>query len=142
MLGNLVGIPAVIRPGIKQHKVLLETAIVLMGVRLVLNDIVASGPLIVTLVVGTIVVGLSTVELLTRVFFDVESKTASLLAAGVSICGVSAVVAPTSSIDAKKEHITYAAATILLFDVITIVAFPFAAHALDLTGVQLGSGPG
>jgi uncharacterized integral membrane protein (TIGR00698 family) len=55
-----------------------------------------------------------------------------LLAAGASICGVSAVVGVGGSVDADETDVAYAAATILLFDAITIVAFPWLGHLLAM----------
>lgn len=138
MISNIIGIPSWIKPGIKQHKLLLETAIVLMGVRLTLEEIIGAGPLIIGLVFVTVLAGILIVESLSRYIFNLESKPASLLAAGASICGVSAVVAIAGAIQAKKEDITYTAAAILLFDAITIVLFPIAGSAMNLSNVEFG----
>jgi hypothetical protein len=64
--------------------------------------------------------------------------TPSLLAAGASICGVSAVVAIGRVLDARGTAITFAAATVLLFDAATPVAFPLAGEWLGLSSRQFG----
>jgi uncharacterized integral membrane protein (TIGR00698 family) len=66
----------------------------------------------------------------------------SLLAAGSSICGVSAIAAVAPACEARKTQIAHAAATILLFDAVTLVAFPAVGSVLELDprfyGVWIG----
>lgn len=138
VLGNLIGTPELVENGIKSHKHLLEIAIILMGVRLSFGDVVAVGPLIAALVIGTVLVGIVIVELVARRVFSLDGKTASILASGASICGVSAVVASARAIQADKEAITYAAAAILLFDAVTIVVFPILGKMLSLSNTEFG----
>jgi uncharacterized integral membrane protein (TIGR00698 family) len=132
VIANTISVPDWAIAGIKLHKLLLETGIVLLGAQLTFKEVAAAGPIIVLLSTVTILFGLITVELLSRQLFDLPSRTSSLLAAGSSICGVSAVVAVAGSIDAKEEEIAYAAATILIFDAITLLAFPAVGEVLGL----------
>lgn len=138
VVANTVGIPGWASSGVKLHKLLLETGIVLLGAQLTLQQVVEAGPIIVLLVAGTVAFGLLTVELLSRRLFNLPSRTSSLLAAGSSICGVSAVVAVAGSIDAHEEQIAYAAGTILVFDAVTLVAFPAVGEILGLSGKLFG----
>lgn len=138
LVANTIGVPSWARPGIEQHKLLLETGIVLLGVTLALGEVVRSGAVILLLVLGTVVAGICLVELLARRIFRLSGKTGSLLAAGSSICGVSAVAAVAGAIDAESEEITYVAATVLLFDAITLFLFPVVGRALGLSGQEFG----
>ncbi|WP_101296937.1 YeiH family protein [Halegenticoccus soli] len=126
LVANAVGVPARAEPGVRLHKLLLETGIVLMGARISLSEVTATGPRLVALVAGTVAVGLALAELLSRAVFGLTDRIGSLIAAGASVCGVSAVVAVAGSIDAEEEHVAYAVATVLLFDAVTLVAFPIA----------------
>ena len=137
-VANTYGVPAWARPGIDRHKLLLETAIVLLGARLTLDELITTGPTILVLAVSVVVLGVCYVELLAGRVFAMRRQTGSLLAAGASVCGVSAVMAVAGSINVDEADVTYAAATILLFDAVTLVAFPALAHVLDLTGKQFG----
>ncbi|MFC4540509.1 YeiH family protein [Halosolutus amylolyticus] len=132
ILGNAVGVPAWAGSGIQTYSVVLETAIVLLGARIALDQIATAGPVVVALVVGVIAFGVLFVELLSRRVFDLSPTSGSLLAAGSSVCGVSAVVAVGSSIRANEDQLAYAAATVLLFDAVTLFAFPLAGSLLDL----------
>lgn len=138
VVANTTGVPSWARPGIELHKLLLETGIVLLGVTLALGEVVQSGPVILLLVLGTVAAGICLVELLARSVFRLSGKTGSLLAAGSSICGVSAVAAVAGSIDAESEEITYVAATVLLFDALTLFLFPVVGRSLGLSGQEFG----
>jgi uncharacterized integral membrane protein (TIGR00698 family) len=135
---NFIDIPSQFEPGLSTHKLLLEVGIVLMGVRLSLAAVVETGPLLVTLAVGTIAFGIGLVENVGRFLNGGASKLTSLVAAGASVCGVSAVVAVAGSIDADEEQIAYAVGTVLLLDAITLVLYPIAGDMLTLPDRQFG----
>jgi len=138
VLTNTVGIPEWALAGIQTHKTWLGTGIVLMGVSLSLDQVVENGPIILLSVFSIAILTALLIELLSRGVFDMSETLGSLLAAGASICGVSAVVAVAGSIDAKEEDIAYAAATILLFDALTILSYPVIGSLLDLQSQVFG----
>ena len=137
-IGNTVGTPGVAKPGVTADKLFLETGIVLLGAAVVVEEFLAAGPTVLGLVLVTVAGGLVLAEGIARVLFRVGTPTSSLLAAGASICGVSAVVAIGRVLDARGSAITLAAGTILLFDAVTLVAFPIAGEWLGLTSRQFG----
>jgi uncharacterized integral membrane protein (TIGR00698 family) len=138
LLANVVGWPSVAAPGVARHKLLLEVGIVLMGAQLAVGAVLDAGPRILLLVVGTVAFSLLVVEFFARNVFGLAEKIGSLVAAGVSICGVSAVVAVASSIEADEEQVAYAVATVLLFDAATLFVYPLVGHALGLSDVVFG----
>jgi len=138
LVGNAVGTPDAARPGVGVDKLFLETGIVLLGAAVVVEEFLAAGPTVLGMVVATVAGGLLLAELTARVLFRLDGTTPSLLAAGASVCGVSAVVAVGRVLDARGSAITFAAATVLLFDAVTLVAFPVAGEWLGLTGRQFG----
>lgn len=138
LVGNTVGTPDAAEPGVGVDKLFLETGIVLLGAAVVVEELLAAGPTVLGLVVVAVGGGLLLAELVARGLFRLDGETPSLLAAGASICGVSAVVAIGRVLDARGSAITFAAATVLLFDVVTLVAFPIAGEWLGLTGRQFG----
>ena len=137
-VGNTVGTPDAAEPGVGVDKLFLETGIVLLGAAVVVEEFLAAGPTVLGLVVVAVAGGLLLAELIARVLFRLDGTTPSLLAAGASICGVSAVVAIGRVLDARGSAITFAAATVLLFDALTLVAFPVAGEWFGLTGRQFG----
>jgi uncharacterized integral membrane protein (TIGR00698 family) len=137
-VGNLVGVPAVLEPGLDRHKLLLEVGIVLLGARLAVDSLLSVGPALLLLTVGVVAFGVVHVEALSRVVFGVDDRTTSLLAAGSSVCGVSAVVAVAGGIDADEASVAYATGTVLLFDAVTLVAVPAAGRLLGLPARAFG----
>lgn len=131
-VGNTIGIPGLTRAGVGTHKLWLKTGIVVTGASVALDRVVAAGPRVLLLVGGIVAATILLVEALARVAFRIEGETASLLAAGSGICGVSAVVAVAESIDADEAAVAYAATTILLFDALTLIAYPAVATGLGL----------
>ncbi|MFA9502210.1 YeiH family protein [Natrinema sp. H-ect1] len=139
---NAVGVPDFLEPGIETHKLWLGTGIVLMGASISLETVLEVGGVVLLLVVGVTATTLLVVELLARNVFGLADRMGSLLAAGASICGVSAVVAVAGSIRAREEQIAYAAATVLLFDAVTIVVYPIVGDLLGLSGMVFGTWAG
>ncbi|KAB1198513.1 MULTISPECIES: YeiH family protein [Haloferax] len=138
VVANTVGVPDWAKPGVDTQTVLLEAGIVLLGARIALDELVASGPLVIGLVVVTVVVSIALVEVVAGRGFGLTAKTSSLLAAGASVCGVSAATAIAGTIDADGESLAHVVATVLLFDAITLAVFPVAGEILPLTGQQFG----
>lgn len=138
LVGNTVGYPDRLAPGVRTHKLWLETGIVLMGAGIAIDAVVAAGPSVVVLVVGVVAATLLFVELLASGVLSVPPKLASLLAAGAGVCGVSAVVSVAGSIDADESHVAYASASVLVFDAVTLVAYPPIGSALGLSDVAFG----
>lgn len=137
-LTNLVGTPTWSDPGVTRHKLLLEVGIVLMGASLALDAVFQAGPTILLLVLATVAFSLLLVELLSRNVFGLEDRMGSLVAAGASICGVSAVVAVAGGINARENQIAYAIGTVLLFDAITLFTYPIIGRLLGLPDIVFG----
>jgi uncharacterized integral membrane protein (TIGR00698 family) len=133
LVTNTIGIPECAKNGVQTHSLLLETGIVLMGVTVVLQQVVDAGAQVLLIVGFTICGTMITVEILAREIFNIHKKIGSLLAAGAGVCGVSAVVAVAGSIKPNQQHIAYAAATILLFDAVSLVLYPAIGHLFGLS---------
>jgi uncharacterized integral membrane protein (TIGR00698 family) len=137
-VANTVGTPDWAASGLATGSLWLEIGIVLLGASVSLAEVRASGPLVLLLVVLTVGAGVVGVELLARRAFGLQDKIASLLAAGSSICGVSAAAAVAGTIDADGDQLTHVVATVLLFDAVTLLLFPVAGDLLALSGKQFG----
>lgn len=132
VIANTIGVSDRLIDGIQTHKIWLATGIVLMGASLSINQLLENGFIILLSVLVVVSLTVLLIELLSRLFFNINKPLGSLLAAGASICGVSAVAAVAASIDAKEEYIAYAAATILFFDALTIFIYPIIGNLLEL----------
>jgi uncharacterized integral membrane protein (TIGR00698 family) len=142
VITNTVGVPDIFESGTGTHKLWLETGIVVMGARVALGRLFSIGPVLLLLVVGFLVVTLMYVEFLARNVYGLADRMGTLLAAGTSICGVSAIVAVAGSIKAKSDQIAYAAGTILVFDALTLAAYPVIGRLLDLPDIVFGTWAG
>ncbi len=119
----------------------LKTGLVLMGATINIADIVRIGA---KGVVQAIIV-------VTAVFFftwylagwvRLDLKLRALMAASVSICGVSAAIAAAGAVLAKKEHLAYVATLVIVFALPLMVLQPYAAQMLglspDVAGAWIG----
>ncbi len=137
LIGNLVELPAIFRPGIATYEFFLKLGIVFLGVRFLLGDVFKLGG--ASLVFVAIELGLSIflMSLLGR-WLGLSPKLTSLLAIGSSICGVSAIVAAKGAIDADDEDSSYAIAAILALGAFSLLAFPAIGHALGMSDHAFG----
>lgn len=135
---NGIGIASWLKPGIATHKLWLAAGIVLMGASVTIDTMLDAGLIVLFVVILVTGFTIVLIELLSRNIFGLSNRLGSLLAAGAGICGVSAIVAVGGAVRARETEIGYAAATILLFDAITIVVYPIIGNLLDLSGMVFG----
>jgi len=110
-------------------KKLLRLGIVLLGLRLSLAEVFRAGAAGLPVVVVCMAGGL----LLTRLIagrLGIAPRLGTLIAAGTSICGVSAIAAAGPAIGAREEEISYAVAVITLFGILATLLHPYVAHFL------------
>lgn len=135
---NVFGTPAQVKPGLDRHGLLLETGIVLLGASLTFDELARTGAVVAALAIAVVLGGVLLLERVAATVFGMNRGPRALLASGASVCGVSAVLAVAGAIDADEADITYAIGTILLFDAVTLLAFPVAGDLLALGGKQFG----
>lgn len=107
----------------------LRTGVALLGIRLSLASVAAIGLVAVPVVLGCIAAALLLVTGLGR-WLRLPPRLAWLIAAGTSICGITAIVAVAPVIDADETETSYAVATIALFGMVALFTYPFLAHLL------------
>lgn len=129
---NTIGTPARCKAGVGfSLRRILRFAIVLLGLQLTVTQIAAVGAR------GLLVVALSLgATFLFTVWFGrrigVESKLATLIAAGTSICGASAVIAANTVTDAPDEDVAYAVACVTVFGSLSMLLYPLVEAHLQL----------
>lgn len=127
-----------LKPGIDLAKgPLLKLAVALVGLRLSLHDLLVTGTQALPLVIGMIVLGISLVLLLGRLF-NVSPRLTILLAAGTSICGASAIAATSPALRAHHEETCYAIATIGILGLIAILVYPLILQQALVDPQQIG----
>lgn len=124
--------------GIKwTSKIILQTAVVLLGFGLNLGVIFETGKQSLPIIVCTIGISLLLAWAL-RKALRVPSDTAILVGVGSSICGGSAIAATAPVIGADDEEIAQAISVIFLFNVIAALTFPTLGGMLGMTDHGFG----
>ncbi len=116
--------------GIKwTSKVILQTAVVLLGFGMNLGVIFQTGKQSLPIILCTITTSLLIAWILKKAL-KVPSNTAILVGVGSSICGGSAIAATAPVIGADDDEIAQSIAVIFFFNVIAAIFFPVLGKAL------------
>ena len=83
----------------------------------------------VPVVLAAIITGLVFVTWFNR-RLGLPPRLGTLIAAGTSICGVTAIVSTAPAIDADEREVAYAVANVVAFGLFGMLAYPYLAHAL------------
>jgi uncharacterized integral membrane protein (TIGR00698 family) len=127
---NLAGVPAVLVPGLKfSVTTLLRLGIVLVGIRLSVFDVMRLGLAGLPVVAASVVTGLLVVTWFNR-RVGLPPRLGTLVAAGTSICGVTAIVSTAPAIDADEREVAYAVANVVAFGLAGMLLYPYFAHGL------------
>lgn len=142
LISNIFNLPGLLEKGINDtYKIWLKTGIVVLGARVILSDLLAIGPNLLWMVLLFLCFTLLATEYLSSQF-GLNRKLRSSLASGTSVCGVSAIIATSGAIRADEEDVTYAIATILLFDAITVFLYPAVGEIFAIPSRVFGSWAG
>ncbi|MGX1933775.1 YeiH family protein [Microbacterium resistens] len=112
-------------------RLLLQTAVVLLGVQMSVADVLRVGLESLPVMLTSLAACLLGAWALGRAL-RVERRLTTLIGVGTGICGASAIAAVSPVIAATGAEIAYAMSTIFLFNVLAVVLFPLLGHALQL----------
>jgi uncharacterized integral membrane protein (TIGR00698 family) len=130
-------VDGVLKPGLAiASRRLLRIGIVLLGLSLSLTSIAALGWVAIVAIVVLVAISFGITYSIARLF-RLEGDQPVLLAAGFSICGVSAVGAFSSARGTEKDAAT-PVALVTLFGTAAIVVLPFLAGVIGLDAVDFG----
>ena len=131
LISNVASVPRVFRPGIATYELWLKLGIVLVGAKFLLGDVAKIGGMSLLLVFVELILSLSVMTLLGKLF-KLPPKLTSLLAIGSSICGVTAIMAAQGAIEPEEEDTSTAIAAILTLGALALFTFPAIGHALHM----------
>ncbi|WP_062551645.1 YeiH family protein [Peptoniphilus phoceensis] len=145
VFGILLGIilnnfkrPESLEDGIKfTSKKILQYAVILLGFGLNLREVIVVGKSSLLIILSTISTALI-ISYLAAKFLKIDSKIATLIGVGSSICGGSAIAATAPVIDAKDEDIATSISVIFLFNIIAALIFPTLGVKLGMTHTGFG----
>ncbi len=143
LLRNTLPLPAALAPGLKfATTTILRAGIVLVGIRLSLFDVVKLGIAGLPVVLAAIGTGLVFVTWFNRKL-GLPPRLGTLIAAGTSICGVTAIVSVAPAIEADEREVAYAVANVVAFGLVGMLLYPYLAHAVlgnsETIGLFLGT---
>jgi uncharacterized integral membrane protein (TIGR00698 family) len=138
LLRNTLPLPSALSPGLKfSTTTILRAGIVLVGIRLSVFDVVKLGVAGLPVVLAAIATGLIFVTWFNKKL-GLPPRLGTLIAAGTSICGVTAIVSTAPAIDADEREVAYAVANVVAFGLFGMLTYPYLAHALLPTSETIG----
>jgi uncharacterized integral membrane protein (TIGR00698 family) len=142
-INNAVTLPKWVRPGLRTATgTVLRVGIVCVGAKLSASDVVSAGAYCVPAAAASVGAGLVLIPRVAAAA-GLTPRLGSLLAAGTSICGVTAVSALAPAIAATQTEVACAVANVVLWGSLAMLVVPHAAHFLlgecpDAAGLWLG----
>lgn len=110
----------------------LQASVVALGATLSLQEVVRTGLASLPVMLGSLAVALVGAVVVGRVL-GVDRDARTLIGVGTGICGVSAIAATDSVIEASEADVAYAVATIFTFNVVAVLTYPTVGHLLNLS---------
>jgi len=133
-ISNLVGLPRWLDAGFRVE-FYIKTGIVLLGATLPFTLIVWAGPVAIFQASVVSIVTFSVIYAV-AVRLGLDRRFAAVLGAGGAVCGVSAAIAISGAVGARKQDASVAIATVILWAIVMIFVLPLVARALALpTGI-------
>ncbi|ABO50390.1 conserved hypothetical protein 698 [Desulforamulus reducens MI-1] len=137
IIGNLINIPKWIMAGVTTSRLFIKVGVILLGSLYSFRDVAQLGGTAIFLVLTFVIMTL-TVTLWLGKRANMDPASAAVLAAGTSVCGVSAIVATAPAVRARTTDVVFSIATILSFGVVSIFLFPVVGKLLNLSAHQFG----
>lgn len=118
-------------------KKILRAGIIIAGITLSFPQLIKAGKYALILMVFTLATSFG-VGYVCKKIFKINWKLASLLSVSTAICGGTAVATLGPTIRAKNRDIAYAISATFIFDIITVIAFPWIGRLLGLGDTGYG----
>ncbi|GBF33287.1 membrane protein YeiH [Desulfocucumis palustris] len=134
---NLIGLPDVLKPGIRTSRLFIKIGVILLGSLYSVADLASLG-LNAFIIIFVFIALIIAFTLYLGQKIGMNRASASILAAGTAVCGVSAIVATAPAVRAKTSDVAYSIATILSVGVIFLLVFPPIGTLIGLTAHQFG----
>ena len=131
LISNTVGLPRWMDAGFRVEYY-IKTGIVLLGATLPFTLIIYAGPVAFIQATVIAVSTFLTIYLVGTKVLNMDRRFASVLGAGGAVCGVSAAIAMSAAVRAKKEHAAMGITTVIVWAIIMIFAIPLISRALIL----------
>jgi uncharacterized integral membrane protein (TIGR00698 family) len=131
IIGNIFKLPEWFHAGLRTE-LYVKTGIVLMGATLPLTLILQAGPVAILQAAIVSVITFGSIYFAATKLFKLDPRFGATLAAGGSICGVSAAIAIGGACRAEKEHVSVSISMVIIWAVAMIFLLPLWAKLLGL----------
>ena len=138
LIKNTIGISEAFKPGLRFSTTLTKIGIVVMGAKYSLGGLAEVG-LQAFVYIGLFLFGSAVLMMWIAQKAKVPAPLAGCLAAGMSICGVSATIAIAPAVGARNKDMAYAIAVVLMFGLMALLLFPLIGNLFELTDAQYGA---
>ena len=139
LISNTIGTPDWARPAIRTE-LFIKTGLVLLGAEVLFSRLLTLGvPGIFVAWVVTPIVLVTTFWFGQKILKIASPSLTMVIAADMSVCGVSAAIATAAACKAKKEELSLVIGMSLSFTVIMMVAMPTAIQAMGMSNVLGGA---
>ena len=138
LIRNTIGVSQIFRPGLGYSTILTKTGIVVMGCKYSFAGLVKTGSEALIITAAFLFISALVLMWISRLY-KMPPALGACLAAGLSVCGVSACVAIAPAVKAKNEDIAYTIAVVLMFGLIALFTFPFIGRWFELSANQFGA---
>ena len=138
IIGNFVRIPHWFDSAMRTE-FYVKTGIVIMGATLPFSFIINAGPVAFGQAACISIITFLVVYSFGAYIFRLNKPFAATLAAGSSICGVSASIAIGSSVNAKKSHVSISITLVVIWATIMMFLLPIVCRTLGVEGAVAGA---
>ncbi len=135
---NIFGVPEICKPGLKFSTIMTKTGIVVMGCKYSFAGLLKTGAEAI-IIIAVFLFASAIILMWIGRKFGMSPALSACLAAGLSVCGVSACVAIAPAVRAKNEDMAYTIAVVLMFGLLALLIFPFVGQWLELSANQFGA---
>jgi uncharacterized integral membrane protein (TIGR00698 family) len=115
----------------------LRLGIILLGLRLSLQDVVGTGASALLLIAACMAFALALAYAAGRLL-HIPGRLAALIGLGTAICGNTAIVAAAPVIEAQDEDVSFAVAIITLFGTLAVILYPILGYFTGMTDRTFG----
>ncbi len=137
IIGNIWRIPAWLKTAV-QTEFFIKIGLVLLGAEILFSTIVKAGVVSMGQALLVVVAVWFFAYWIAR-RFGLDKSFSSIMASGVSICGVSAAIAAGGAVKGEPKHISHVISLVLLLAMPMLVGMPLLAKALGLTPAVAGA---
>jgi len=118
-------------------KTILQGSIVVLGTALSFRQVIATGASSLPVMIGSLGVALLGGAVIGRAL-GIDRDLRTLIGVGTGICGASAIAATDAVLDASEADVSYAIATIFMFNVAAVLTFPTLGHLMHMAPGAFG----